>query len=131
MQKHYVALREQAVLPGLGWMLINRTPRQRRNDMASEKHLTALKRLWKRANGASGQCKIVATFLLALFNPYRFHFEFNNLRIVDDAIYDDINKVIELDRLAEMNICEHLEVPEKQFGELAKDWGIKEFTTRG
>lgn len=89
------------------------------------KHLEALHRLWKIANGNSGQCRHVAAFLLGLYNGQRFKFDLTDFRCLDAEIFKDCLTVLCLDYRPMQEVHQHLGVPSAAFEKLAKDWGIK------
>lgn len=93
----------------------------------TDPQITALNRLWKIANGHSGQCNVIAKFLLGLYNGLRFPFDLTELRSIDDALLTDCIAVLEMDArncYAEVHVL--LNVPSDVFETLAKDWRIKE-----
>lgn len=45
--------------------------------------LEALRRLVRIAKGDSGQCRYVASFLLGLYNGFRFKFDLTDFRAID------------------------------------------------
>lgn len=97
----------------------------------TDSQLTALHRLWCIANGHSGQCKIVAKFLLGLYNGTRFMFDLTDLRGLDESIFTDCMTVLHMDaRHTYAEVHELLGVPSVIFEELAKDQGIKETKQR-
>lgn len=90
----------------------------------TDAQLDALDRLWKIANGHSGQCKVVAAFLLGLYNGLRFPFDLTSLRALDEVIFEDCLLVLNLDNRPVMEVHRHLGVKSEAFELLAKDWGI-------
>lgn len=59
--------------------------------------IAALERLVLVAQGHSGQCKIVAAFLAALYNSNRFPLRPYELRGLDRELRDDVLTVMQLD----------------------------------
>lgn len=86
--------------------------------------LAALQRLWKVANGHSGQCKYVAEFLLGLYNGTRYPFDLTTFRALDDSIVQDCLLVIEMDSKPQREVHLHLGCENGEFEQLAKDWSI-------
>lgn len=97
---------------------------------APDNALAALKRLWTIANGNSGQCKIVAAFLLGLYNGNRFPFDLTDFRCLDTAIVSDCFVVLALDYRNTMEVHCWLCVPGREFEQLARDWRIKDRSRR-
>lgn len=92
-----------------------------------QQQLEALERLWKIANGHSGQCKIVARFLLGLYNGSRFLFDLTDFRCIDRAIFDDCILVLALDYHCVAEVHERLGVPGEKFERLAREWNIRDY----
>lgn len=86
--------------------------------------ITALQRLWKIANGHSGQCRHVAAFLLGLYNGQRFRFDLTTLRCLDTAIFEDCLRVLVMDHTPRAEVHVLLGVPGHEFERLAIDWNI-------
>jgi hypothetical protein len=93
--------------------------------MATQQQIEALRRLWKVANGHSGQCKYVAAFLLGLYNGQRYPFDMTCLRGLDQAIFEDCLTVLRMDYTPTAEVHVLLGVPSAQFEQLAKDWRIR------
>lgn len=86
--------------------------------------MAALYRLWRIANGHSGQCKTVACFLLGLYNGTRFPFDLTDFRVLDEPIFHDCLQVLKLDNYPEYEVHDRLGVPGATFEHLADTWGI-------
>jgi hypothetical protein len=84
----------------------------------------ALERLWKIANGHSGQCKIVAEFLLGLYNGYRFPFDLSDFRCLDRNIFKDCLTVLEMDYCPQEEVHKVLGKIHGEFEKLAENWRI-------
>lgn len=98
-----------------------------RNE-AQAKQLEALHRLWKIANGNSGQCRHVALFLLSLYNGSRFPFDLTRLRCLDTAIFHDCLQVLVLDNRPMYEVHIWLDVSSGDFEDLAVTWGFQDMT---
>ena len=93
----------------------------------NDEQFAALKRLWQIANGGSGQCRYVASFLLGLYSGQRFPFDLTNLRALDTEIVQDCLTVLVMDASrSAAEVHSLLGVPSERFEQLAEDWGIKE-----
>lgn len=92
----------------------------------TEKQLAALNRLWEIANRDSGQCKIVAKFLLGLFNGKTYPFDLTDFRMLDTSIFIDCLTVLQMDYSPYREVHELLNKNSKQFTNLARQWGIEE-----
>ena len=87
--------------------------------------MEALRRLWAIANGHSGQCRIVAGFLLGLYNGEEYPFDLTDFRALDREIFIDCLAVLALDYHPEQEVHVRLGVPGDRFAQLAKTWGIR------
>lgn len=94
--------------------------------MATEQ-MDALKRLWKIANGHSGQCRYVAAFLLGLYSGSRFRFDLTDFRCLDAEIFRDCLTVLILDNRPAAEVHMLLGVPGSTFEQLANDWRIRDY----
>ena len=93
-------------------------------------HMEALHRLWKIANGNSGQCRYVARFLLGLYNGTRFPFDLTDFRCLDDEIFRDCLQVLALDHRPVSEVHVLLGVPGVAFEDLATDWRVRDHSRR-
>lgn len=94
--------------------------------MKTPEQLDALQRLWRIANGHSGQCRYVAAFLLGLYNGNRFPFDLTNFRALDAEIVADCLAVLEMDSCPSAEVHVLLGVPGQAFEKLAQDWRIRD-----
>ncbi|WP_018991281.1 DUF7673 family protein [Aromatoleum toluclasticum] len=94
--------------------------------MSTPEQMEALQRLWQLANGHSGQCRIVAAFLLGLYNGRRFPFDMTDFRGLDTEIFRDCLAVLAMDNTPKAEVHELLGVPGARFEKLADDWRIKD-----
>lgn len=116
----------QATMALMPETLIEKLKRERREKIEMETlGVAALKRLLPIAQGHSGQCKIVAAFLLGLYNGTRFPFDMTDFRILDTKIFDDCMTVLQMDRRPLQEV--HCYFPDggRVWEQLARDWGIK------
>jgi hypothetical protein len=84
----------------------------------------ALRRLFDVANGHSGQCKIIARFLVGLYNGDRFPFDLTDFRVIDSALFDDCLAVLKMDAAPRREVHAFFPDGGHQFEKLAEDWGI-------
>lgn len=87
----------------------------------------ALKRLLPIAQGFSGQCRIVAAFLLGLYDGDRFPFNMNDFRILDPRIFSDCLTVLKMDINPKRDVHTYFENGAAIWEELAVAWSIKDF----
>ncbi len=86
--------------------------------------IEALRRLWDVANGHSGQCRVVARFLLGLYNGEEYPFDLTAFRSLDREIFIDCMAVLAQDYNPEQEVHVRLGVSGERFAQLAKTWGI-------
>lgn len=84
----------------------------------------ALRRLLPIAQGNSGQCRIVAAFLLGLYNGTRFPFNLNDLRGLDYAIFKDAMTVLRMDYQPYEEVHCYFDNGGAIFEKMAADWGF-------
>lgn len=72
--------------------------------------LDASNRLWRLANQDTIEGKIVAKFLLAVYDGNRFPFNLNNFKLLSSKVYDDCILILHLDKSRFMNICSYFEI---------------------
>jgi hypothetical protein len=84
----------------------------------------ALERLFKVAQGDSGQCRHIAKFLLGLYNGGRFPFDLTDLRCIDTELFDDCVALLKMDAQPRQEVHRYFENGGKRFEQLAKDWNV-------
>lgn len=89
--------------------------------------LEALKRLLEIGLGHSGQCKIVANFLLSLYNGMRFKFDLTDFRSLDVAIFNDCIAVLKMDKTPVQEVHCYFKDGGRIWEQMAKDWGITDY----
>lgn len=99
--------------------------------MQASPEIAALQRLWTHANGHSGQCRMIARFLLGLYDGERFPFDLTAFRGLDTAVFADCLAVLQLDHQPVREVHEWLGVPARQFEALAQAWRIDEARDAG
>lgn len=88
----------------------------------------ALARLLNVARGHSGQCRIVAEFLLSLYNGNRFKFDLTDFRCLDRELFDDCLEVLKLDYHPVREVHCYFKNGGKIWEALAEDWRIRDYT---
>ena len=88
--------------------------------------IDALQRLWKLANGHSGQCRYIARVLLGLYNGQRFPFDLTDFRCIDTDVFRDCLVVLVMDHAPRAEVHVLLGLPGEDFERLARDWGVND-----
>ncbi len=84
----------------------------------------ALRRLFDLAHGDTGQCKVVAAFLLGLYHGGRFPFDLTDFRLLDRELFDDCLTVLRMDQQLEQEVHQYFPNGGKAFEQLAVDWRV-------
>lgn len=87
----------------------------------------ALQRLLKVALGHSGQCKIVAAFLLSCYNGNRFKFDLTDFRCLDHALFEDCLAVLRMDYQPAQEVHTYFKDGGQIWEQMAKDWNIRDY----
>lgn len=95
-----------------------------RQEADHDAGLPALARLFKIANGNSGQCRKVAAFLLGLYNGQRFPFDLTDCRTVDAEIFDDMLLVLRMDSRLRAEVHTYFPNGGQAFEGLADRWNL-------
>ncbi|WP_200906454.1 DUF7673 family protein [Gulbenkiania mobilis] len=89
----------------------------------------ALQRLLTVARGDTGQCRVIAQFLLGLYNDRRFPFPLTDLRCIDDALFEDCMAALRMDaRACQKEVHCYFENGSRIWEQLAKDWHLRDYT---
>ena len=95
-------------------------------EKALERGVPALRRLFKLAQGDTGQAGVAARFLAGLYNGPRFRFDLTELRGVDDAIFTDMMLVLTMDaRACRQEVHEYFNDGQQAFEQMIADWRIE------
>lgn len=101
-------------------------------DQLQAAGVPALQRLLKVAQGDTGQCGIIAKFLLGLYNDRRFPFPLTDLRCIDTELFEDCLAVLRMDaRVCQKEVHCYFENGSRIWEKLAKDWRVRDFTKAG
>lgn len=92
--------------------------------------VAALQRLLNVALGHSGQCKIVASFLLSCYNGNRFKFDLTDFRCLDHELFEDCLIVLRMDYKPAQEVHTYFKDGGRIWEQMAKDWGIRDYTKR-
>lgn len=84
----------------------------------------ALRRLFAVAQGQSGQCRVIAAFLLGCYNGQRFPFDLSDFRVIDTDLFDDCMAVLAMDANPQREVHTYFENGGEAFEQLARDWNI-------
>ncbi|MCD5326805.1 hypothetical protein ACFFU8_17930 [Chromobacterium piscinae] len=91
----------------------------------------ALRRLLSLAQGHTGQCHVIAHFLLSLYNGNRFKFDLTDFRLLDQELFDDCLAVLRMDSRPEREVHNYFENGSQIWEQLAKDWNVTDYIKRG
>ncbi|UGA37614.1 hypothetical protein JOS77_27190 [Chromobacterium haemolyticum] len=91
----------------------------------------ALRRLLPLAQGHTGQSRVIAHFLLSLYNGNRFKFDLTDFRLLDQELLDDCLAVLRMDSRPVREVHNYFEKGGQIWEQLAKDWNVKDYTKAG
>ena len=92
---------------------------------AREAGVTAIQRLYPVARRDTGQSRVVARFLLGLYNGTRFPFDLTDLRLLDNALFEDCMAVLRMDaRQCVQEVHCYFEDGSRKWEQMASDWGL-------
>lgn len=96
-------------------------------DIVETKGAAALERLFRMAQGDTGQARYVVRFLLSLYNGARFPFDLTDLRAMDEPLFEDCMAVLCMDaRVTRKEVHLYVDNGGKAFEQLAKDWDVQD-----
>lgn len=84
----------------------------------------ALGRLFKVAQGDTGQSRRVAAFLLGCYNGERFPFDLTDFRTLDYSLFADCMAVLRMDYQPRQEVHQYFDQGGLRFEQLAKDHGL-------
>lgn len=87
----------------------------------------ALTRLLPVALGHRGQSRVIARFLLNLYNGNRFPFDLTDLRILDHNLFVDCMTVLHMDYMPEKEVHNYFARGGQIWEQMAKDWGVRDY----
>lgn len=89
----------------------------------------ALQRLLPVAQRDTGQSRVVARFLLGLYNGNRFPFDLTDLRGIDLDLFEDCMVVLQMDALVQRREVHNYFGSEggALFEQIAEDWNMRDF----
>lgn len=87
----------------------------------------ALGRLFKVAQGDTGQSRRVAAFLLGCYNGERFPFDLTDFRTLDYSLFADCMAVLRMDYSPRQEVHQYFDQGGRHFEQLAKDHGLTDF----
>lgn len=100
-----------------------------RKPELEEKGSEALQRLLPVAKRDTGQSRVIARFLLGLYNGNRFPFDLTDLRCIDLELFEDCMAVLQMDALVQRREVHTYFGSEggALFEQIAEDWNMRDF----
>jgi ParB family transcriptional regulator, chromosome partitioning protein len=93
---------------------------------ASPKGLAALQRLLGVAHTGTGQARVVARFLVSLYNGDRFPFDLTDFRALDTDLLEDCLDVLVMDNKPHREVHKYFDKGGQIWEAMASDWGFKD-----
>ena len=92
---------------------------------AREAGVAAIQRLYPVARRDTGRSRVVARFLLGLYNGTRFPFDLTDLRLLDGALFEDCMAVLRMDaRHCVQEVHCYFEDGSRKWEQMASDWAL-------
>lgn len=122
---------DQPIQRSMGQIMEQIQEQGARRQADREAGVPALRRLLNIARGHTGQSRVVAGFLLSLYNGTRFKLDPTDLRALDQELFDDCLAVLRMDSWAECEVHNHFQNGSQIWEQLATDWNVTDYTKRG
>lgn len=91
---------------------------------AVEAGLPALRTLLTVARSDTGQSRVIAGFLLSLYNGYRFNFDLTDFRAIDADLFEQCMLVLRMDSQPMQEVHKYFTNGGEIFEQLAKNWNV-------
>lgn len=88
--------------------------------------LAALQRLLDVAHRGTGQSRVVARFLMSLYNGDRFPFDLTDFRVLDADLFADCQVVLLMDRRPQREVHKYFNDGGRIWEAMARTWGFKD-----
>lgn len=88
--------------------------------------LAALQRLLEAAHRGTGQSRVVARFLLSLYNGDRFPFDLTDFRVLDADLFEDCMNVLVMDNRPQHEVHRYFDKGGRIWEAMASNWGFKD-----
>lgn len=93
-----------------------------------EAAVAALGRLLAQAQSSESDCRVIAEFLLGLYNGNRFKFDLTDFRLMDTATFKDCLLVLAMDQRPVREVHTYFQNGGATWERLAKYWNIRDYT---
>lgn len=98
---------------------------QSQRETVAAEGLESLYKLYEAAQGDTGQCRVVARFLVGLYNGQRFPFDLTDLRTIDDALFEHCMRLLRMDaRQCKQEVHTYFDNGSARWERLISDWGL-------
>lgn len=87
----------------------------------------ALARLLPVALRDTGQSRVIARFLLSLYNGNRFPFDLTDFRILDHSLFVDCMTVLHMDYMPAQEVHTYFKHGGEIWEQMGTDWGFKDY----
>ena len=87
----------------------------------------ALARLLPVALRDTGQSRVIARFLLNLYNGYRFPFDLTDFRLLDHNLFVDCMTVLHMDYMPAQEVHLYFKRGGEIWEQMGTDWGFKDY----
>ncbi|TCS35824.1 hypothetical protein EDC30_109123 [Paucimonas lemoignei] len=100
---------------------------EERRLQAQAEGLPALRRLLPIARRDTGQSRVIAHFLLSLYNGNRFKMDLTDLRGLDQELFEDCLAVLRMDNTPQREVHCYFENGGAIWEKMASDWNVTDY----
>lgn len=98
---------------------------QATRESVLEEGKAALFRLYEIAQGDTGQSRVIARFLVGLYNGSAYPFDLTDLRTIDDKLFEDCMTLLHMDaRHCVQEVHNYFDDGSRRWKKLISDWNL-------
>lgn len=98
---------------------------QATRESVMEEGKAALFRLYEIAQGDTGQSRVIARFLVGLYNGSAYPFDLTDLRTIDDKLFEDCMALLRMDaRHCVQEVHNYIDDGSRRWKKLISDWHL-------
>ena len=103
---------------------------QATRESVLEEGKAALFRLYEIAQGDTGQSRVIARFLVGLYNSSAYPFDLTDLRTIDDKLFEDCMALLHMDaRHCVQEVHTYFEDGGRKWEQMISDWNMDKKAT--
>ena len=99
---------------------------QATRESVLEEGKAALFRLYEIAQGDTGQSRVIARFLVGLYNGSAYPFDLTDLRTIDDKLFEDCMALLRMDaRHCVQEVHNYFDDGSRRWENMIRDWKLE------